>query len=152
MRVKVRRILDVDKSVNLRKLAPNEKIKAGFLVQWHQTKTYQRFKQRADEELYRKQVKADEALKSLLLANLYGELSKNSTMSEKGKECDEIVLTVNYKFIDSLHRLFPNLFGEDGEVNKDFLAFNIELVDECEDIRRAFPDMPVLLRCSKLTV
>ena len=39
MRVKVRRILDVDKPVNLRKLAPNEKIKAGFLVQWHQTKT-----------------------------------------------------------------------------------------------------------------
>lgn len=151
MRVKVRKTLDVDKPVNLRQLTPSEKIKAGFLVQWHQTKMYQRYKLRKDEELYSKQIKEDEALKSLLLANLYGELSKNNTMSEKGKECDEVIITVNYRFKESLQRLMPNLFGG-GEPNKDFLSFKIELVEECMDIRRAFPDMPILLRCSRLTI
>ena len=40
IRVKVRSVVDTDKQVNLKELKPADKIIAGFVSQWHQTKFY----------------------------------------------------------------------------------------------------------------
>lgn len=148
MRVLVRQELDLTKQVNLKRLSPFAKVKAGIMAQVMQNSFYINFKRQRDEESYMKILKEDEMLKSLLLAELYAELDQNRTLQEKGLNCSEIIITVDAKYEPSLRRLFPNLFGVEKEPHKDFMSFIIERVPENPDIRRAFKDMPILLRAT----
>lgn len=152
MRVKVRKILDVSAPVNLRDLSPLDKIKAGIIIQWMHTNFYKNYKKHKNEELYGEQVKKDEILKTLLLGKLYNELDNNTTLREKNKVCDSIIISVEHGYKESLIRLFPNLFGESGANSKDFISYDVERVQENSDIRKAFPDMNILLRFSKKTL
>lgn len=149
MRVKIRRELDTDKPINLKKLSPIDKIKAGIITQWKTTDFYRRNRQRKEEAFYVEKMRKDENVKSYLLALIYKELSRNSTLADKNKVCESIIIEVNQQNEDSLKRLFPNLFDGTGEPHKDFLPFEITRVAENADIRRAFSNMPILLRCSK---
>lgn len=149
MRVKVRRVLDTSKPINLRQLPPLDKIKAGIISQWQTTTFYKRNKQRQEEAEYMQMMQRDENLKSYLLAFLYRELGQNSTLSQMDKQCESVIITVNQQYEDSLKRLLPALFGLPGEANKDFISYDIVRVPENADIRRAFKEMPILLKCSK---
>lgn len=148
MRVLVRTELDHNKPINLKKLTPYEKVKAGIISQIRQNNFYLKLKRQKEEEEYLRSLKEDETLKNLILAELYAELNQNRTLSKKDLICNEVIVTVDAKFLPSLKRLLPNLFFDEGEPHKDFLPFNIERVKENADIRRAFSDMPVLLRAS----
>ena len=75
-------------------------------------------------------------------------LNQNRTLGKKELVCNEVIITVDAKFLPSLRRLLPNLFSSEGEPHKDFLPFTIERVQENADIRRAFSDMPILLRAT----
>jgi hypothetical protein len=152
MRILVRKELNMDKPINLRLLSPSEKIKAGFVTQIQQTNMYKRNKQRNDEMKYIELMQKDENLKTYLLAILYRELNQNTSLASKNKICESVIISVAQKYEDSLKRLFPNLFGETGETNKDFLSYEIERVEENNDIRKAFKEMPYLLRCSKKSI
>ena len=149
MRVKVRSILDVDKPINLRRLSPKDKIVAGIMTQIKSTNIYKRNRQRKLEAVYLEQLKQDEDLKNYLLALIYRELIQNNTLSTKDKVCESIIIEVSQRYQDSLERLFPNLFGKQGEPNKDFLSYDITKIEENTDIRRAFKEMPIRLKCSK---
>ena len=59
MRVKMRRVLDVESPVNLRELSPLDKIKAGIVTQWMHTNFYKNYRKRKNEERYSEQVKKD---------------------------------------------------------------------------------------------
>lgn len=148
MRVLVRNELNLSKPVNLKKLTPYEKVKAGIISQIMQNSFYINYKRQKDEESYMQTLKEDEMIKSLILAELYAELNQNRTLAERGMKAEEIIITVDAKHEESLKRLFPNLFGQQGKPHKDFISFNIDRVPENSDIRQAFKNMPILLRAS----
>ena len=140
MKVKIRNELDIDKPVNLKRLKPTMKIYAGIITKWRQTKFYQTAARNRAEAEYTRQVQRDENLKSLLLAQMYRELTNNTTLQSRGEVCQEIILEVNNDYRDSLDRILTH---------RDFIAYDISRVDENEDIRKAFNNMPILLRVSK---
>lgn len=149
MRVRVRSTIDLDKPINLKRLGPVDKIYAGIISQWRSHKFYKSSKRKKEEAAYVEQTKRDETVKSYILAYLYGELSQNNTLKTLGRTTQSIVIEVNQKYEDSLKRLLPNLYDPTKEPGKDFVAFDVERVEENSDIRRAFPDMPILLRATK---
>lgn len=143
MKYLVRKELDFDHPVNLRRLKPFMKIYAGAICKWRESERYKNGLNKRLEQEYAKRVKQDEKLKEVLLALIFKELDNNHSMEKKGEECAEIVLCVKSKFIYSLNRILDH---------KDFLPYVITKVEEEEDLRVAFPEMPILLRVSKRTL
>lgn len=140
MRVLVRKELDVDKPVNLRRLKPVLKVYAGFITKWHSTKLYKTNAARHAEQEHLEQNQLDDRLKEVLLAMLYKSLTLNSVLKDKGKECHEVIVSVQNRYAKSLKRVLGH---------SDFLPYEIEYIQEQEDLRRAFRDMPILLRVKK---
>lgn len=138
----VRKELDVNESINLRKLSPSMKIYAGFMSSWHNTRYYKKKYAKRKELEEQLRIQRDEKLKDHLLAIIYRELD-DQTINRKMRtndECLEIVVQVKSKSIHSLNRVLKG---------KEFLPYEIERVPEEEDFRIAFPDMPVLIRVRK---
>lgn len=152
MKVKIRRGLDLDKPINLKRLSPGEKIKAGLLTQWRQTKFYQMSDRKRKDAAHVEQVRRQELLRSSLLAQLYGELTQNNTLKSRDAECVSTIVEVQQDFEDCLKFLLPGVFKIDKPPHKDFLPFDIVRVKEHEDFRKAFSNMPILLSCSKKTL
>lgn len=143
MRVKVRSLIDTDQAVNLKELKPLEKITVGLISQWHQNKFYLRMKNLKHEQEMARVAKMDEQLKDVLLTHVYAEFSQNRSLAKQGCECQTIVLSVNSAFRESLDRI---------RKHKDFLPFNLELVEENEDLRKCFSNMDILLKVTRKTV
>lgn len=143
MRVKIRNELDVTAPVNLRKLKPLTKIQAGFITMWHNTEWYRTGLNKKIEEENLRRMQQDEMLKDLILSQIYRELIKDTTMKEHGKVCQSVILSIDAKYRFSLKRILTH---------KDFLPYNIEMVPENADLRKAFKDMPYLIKVSKKVV
>lgn len=140
MRIKIRKELDLDNPINLRELTPFQKIYVGIMTKWRNSDYYRTKVNKQLEEEYAKEVQRDEQLKELILVQIYKELMNNNTLGERGDICKTITLAINYKSKSSLERIISA---------KDFLQYNMEIVPENPDVRRAYYDMPVLLRISK---
>lgn len=140
MRYLIRRELDLDKPVNLRRLSPAMKIYAGLACKWRETNFYRTKLNKRLEADYAARVKRDEKLKEALMVVIYKELDNNSLLSSRGEESQELVICVKSNFIHSLDRILTH---------KDFLPYVISKVEEDPDVRKAFPEMPILLRVSK---
>lgn len=143
MRVKVREELDVTAPINLRRLSPVMKIYAGFLTMWYNTSFYKTGLHKRQEDENIRMMQRDENLKDLLLAQIYNELINNRTLNERGEECSVVYLSVDSKYRKSLERVIHH---------KDFLPYDVEIVQENSDLRLAFHDMPYLLKVSKKIV
>lgn len=74
---------------------------------------------------------------------LNAELNRNTSLAQHDTKCTEIVLSVNAKYKDSLGRIMKH---------KDFISFNLELIEESSDMRKAFSNMPILIKISKKVV
>lgn len=136
----VRKELDLQQPVNLRRLSPVMKIYAGFMSKMMETKFYKTALNKRKEEEYALRTQRDERLKEVLLAVIYRELNSNETMKEYEEECVEMIVCVKSNFIHSLDRIIRH---------KEFLPYDIVKVEEEADLRVAFPDMPILLCISK---
>ena len=143
MKIKIRDELNVDKPINLRRLTPRIKLYAGFMVKIHESRWYQTGRYKKEEQDYAKQVQQDERLKNALLAVLYRELVDNKTLSDKKDTCKEITVSIDSKYQKSLDRILKQ---------KDFIMYDIKRVEEQPDIRKAFPDMAIILQVSKKVV
>ena len=143
MKVFIRKELDVNQPINLRRLSPFMKIYAGLLTKIHSTKLYKTNLQKRLEEDYLQQVKQDENLKDALLAVLYRELSTNNTLKEKGEVCSELIVQIQRDQQESLKRIMSH---------KDFLIYNMTLIEENSDILKAFKNIPILLKVTKKTI
>lgn len=143
MKIKIRNELDVDSPVNLRRLKPIMKLYAGLMVKIHESRWYQTGKHKKEEQEHARQVKEDERLKDALLAVLYRELISNKSLETRSDVCQEITISVDASYGKSLNRILDN---------KDFIIYDIKKIEENPDIRRAFPDMKILLRASKRAV
>lgn len=142
IRVKIRTDIDVTKPVNLKKLSPIDKVKVGFITQWRQTKFYQKWKQREEETKLSEQSAKDNYVKESILSYLYSELVQNRELSKKNQKCKEVVLEIPYEYYENVCRVLKH---------KDFNSYDISLVEENKDLRRAFSDMPFLIKAkSKL--
>lgn len=119
------------------------KIYAGFATMWYNSEMYKNRLNRQLEEDNIKMMQQDERVKGIILTQIHRELIKNETMSTKGKVCNSVVLSVDAKYRNSLKRVLNH---------KDFLPYNTEIVKETEDIRKAFKDMPILLKVSKKVI
>lgn len=136
----IRKELDMDSPINLRRLSPMMKVYAGFMSKWRETKYYKTKYNKRKEADYALRVKHDECLKESLLALIYKELNNNESLQKYGEECTSVILQVKSKFIYSLDRVLKS---------KEFLPYLIERVEEDADLRLAYPDMPILLRVCK---
>lgn len=143
MKIKIRDELNVDEPINLRRLTPRIKLYAGFMVKIHESRWYQTGRRKKEEQDYAKQVQKDERLKNALLAVLYRELVDNKTLSDKKDTCKEITVSIDSKYQKSLDRILKQ---------KDFIMYDIKRVEEQPDIRKAFPDMAIILQVSKKVV
>lgn len=143
MRIKIRNELNVDAPVNLRRLKPKMKLYAGLMVKIHESRWYQTNLHKKEEQEYARQLQQDENLKDALLAILYRELVDNRTLSERNDKCNELLIKVNSKYAKSLNRILTH---------KDFIIYDLKRVQEQPDIRKAFPDMDILLMASKRSV
>lgn len=143
MKIKIRDELNVDKPINLRRLTPRIKLYAGFMVKIHESRWYQTGRHKKEEQDYAKLVQQDERLKNALLAVLYRELVDNKTLSDKKDTCKEITVSIDSKYQKSLDRILKQ---------KDFIMYDIKRVEEQPDIRKAFPDMAIILQVSKKVV
>lgn len=143
MRVFVRYELDVSQPINLRRLSPVMKIYAGAVTKFHESKMYQTQQHKRQEAAHAEQVKKDELLKDYLLALMYRELTENKTLGQKDLLCSEIVISIHSEYRSSLQRVLKS---------SDFVLYNVTEVEENSDVRKAFKDMPVLLRVSKKSV
>lgn len=143
MKIKIRDELNVDVPVNLRRLKPAMKLYAGLMVKIHESNWYQTNRHKREEQDHARQVKEDERLKDALLAVLYRELVTNKALGEKADVCNELIISVNARYKKSLDRILKQ---------KDFIIYDIEYVQENSDLRKAFPDMKILLRVSKRAV
>ena len=143
MRIKIRSILDNDKPVSLINLKPIQKIEAGLIAMWHNTEMYKVELNKKVEESNINQIQQDEKLKNVILAMIYRELIQNKTLSSENTSCESIIISVDARHSQSLKRVLKH---------KDFLAYNVSIVDEDADIRKAFKSMPILLKVSKKTV
>lgn len=140
MRYLVRKELDLEKPVNLRRLSPRMKIYAGIASKWRGTSTYKRKMEKRKEAAYTAMMRKDERLKDALLAIIFKELDSNTSMGKRGEVCKEMIVSVHGDYRNSVGRILGH---------KDFLMYDISVVDENPDIRIAFPTMPMLLRVSK---
>lgn len=140
MRIKIRDELNVDLPVNLRLLKPHMKLYAGFAAKIHDSKWYQSRKHKKEEQERIRCYQEDERLKDALLATLYRELINNNSLEERGDICNEVLLNIDSRYTKSLERIITH---------KDFVIYNIQRISENADIKRAFPDMGVVLRASK---
>lgn len=140
MRVYVRDELCTNKPTNLKRLSPKMKILVGILTKWKETSFYKKAEQKRADAIYSVQLQRDEKLKDSLLALIYRELNTNTTLAGKDDVCVSIVFGVSSKYKDSLERILKH---------KDFLPYNAELIKENQDMRKAFSNIPILVRFSK---
>lgn len=82
----------------------------------------------------------DNILKNALLATIYAELENNNSLKSINGVEEEIILEVQSEYIYSLNRIITS---------SEFLLYNLQIIEEEENFRRCFEDMPILLRVNK---
>lgn len=143
MRVKLRDELDFSKKINLRRLSPMMKIYAGVVSMYRDSEAYKRGLQKKVDAAKVMQMQKDDQLKQVILATAIREFGKNSQMFSEGKVCESIIISLSKEYKPSFDRITGHY---------DFLPYNLEIIPENEDIRKAFSDMPYLVRISKKLV
>lgn len=143
MKVKLRNELDFSQPVNLHRLSPTMKIYAGIVSKWHESDMYKQKCSKSLEAANIARMQKDENLKNILLAQIFKAFSGDTGTAGAAGDCKSVVLRIDAAYKKSLDRVLKN---------RDFLSYDIEFVEENPDIRKAFVNMPYLLRVSKKLV
>lgn len=83
------------------------------------------------------------SLEVLTTKSVNAELNKNASLAKHDTKCVEIVLAIDAKYKESLGRVMQR---------KDFISYNLELIEENSDMRKAFNNMPIPLKITKKVV
>ena len=92
------------------------------------------------EKEYKLRMAMIDKVKEMMLSILYSELVNNTSMSKRKLQAKKIYIKIDSVFADCI---------DDALKHKDFISFNIVRVRENSDIRKAFPNMPLIYECSK---
>lgn len=102
MRVRVGRLVDTDKDINLIDLSPLDRIIASATAAYHNTAMYKRRYAETEEKREEQRRKVREKLSDSLLAVIHPELDGNKTLAEKGDRCFAMLIKVPYRFCSFL--------------------------------------------------
>lgn len=135
--------LDEDGMADLRQLSPVEKLTTSIRISFRNTKIAKNRRQREIEEEYRRSVEEEDGLKSALLKRIYSELVKNNFLGKKGLHTKDITLAVDARMKDVLNRVITH---------KDFVSYDITVLQPNKDVVECFPDVPILINVRKKVI
>lgn len=136
MRVKVRtRVTTNVKDINT--LTSTEKLSVAVRSSWEKTSFHQKALRKKQEAAKREEMLIVESLTQALLSAIQTHLLENTEYDEPIKE---IVLGVTATYKDYLAQVLQS---------SSFVSYNVHVVEENPDYRRAFVRMPILVRVSK---
>lgn len=142
MRVKIGEIVDLTKDVNLKELAPLQRMKVALSASFKRSSIVQRYLERGRRKAYLAK-KYDEDLVSRCLSYVaYKNLveGKNEYTLQTGEPLKSIEVAIVRKY----EYIIPDLIA-----SKDFKSYNIVRIEENPDMLKAKPDMPIKLSISK---
>ena len=135
MRVKVGRVVDLDKDVSLADLSPLDRIIASATNAYHNTTMYKRRYAETEEKKEEQRRKIRETLTDALLSVIHPELDANKTLGEKGDKCFAILIKVPARF---------KTFLADVVESHEFDAYTTQIIPPSRSLRKFF-DAPHLL-------
>lgn len=152
MRVVLRNVIDVTQPINLRKLSPLSKVIVAIKKEWQSSSFVQTSQRNREDASHRERVKKEETIKQMILTQLYQELSKSRSLSSRNLETSSVVIAVKPEYKDIL---FDELDKAGNTIHvgilnhSDFSQYDMIRIQENSDMRKAFPDMPILFKCSR---
>ena len=135
MRIKVGRIVDLDKEVSLFDLSPLDRVIASAIHAYHNTSMYKRRYAETEEKFEEQRRKIREKLTDSLLAVIHPELDFNKTLSKKDDKCFALLLKVPARFKSFL----PDVIS-----SHEFDAYSIKIIPPVQSLSKFF-DAPYLL-------
>jgi hypothetical protein len=142
MRVKIRRVIDLDAEINISKLSPLEKIIVPILKSLKDSKFYRRQIEAKMEKEQKERIAKEERLKESILSRAYGELTENKWMdlNQPGLVCKEVGLTVNRAYESVLHEVIKH---------QDFSSYHIHIWECNKDLLMAYPKLKIVISVSR---
>ena len=137
-------VVDDDNSVDLKQLAPLDKIMTSIRLSFQNTAIVQNRKKKMQQAEYKKQCEEEEALKGVILRIIHSELNNNTFLGPKGLHAEAIILELDRKLEPILHRI---------RNHKEFMSYDFEVLKPNLDVVKCFPDTPLMiyLRKKKIT-
>lgn len=135
MRIKVGRVVDATKDINLADLSPLDRIVASITNAYHNTSMYKRRFAETEERREEQRRKVWETLTDNLLAVIHPELEGNKTLGARGDRCHGILIKVPARF---------KSFLEDVIAAHEFDAYNVIIIPPTRSIAK-FCNAPYLL-------
>lgn len=135
MRVKVGRVVDLTKDVNLSDLSPLDRIIASATNAYQNTNFYRRRVAETQEKLDEQTRKVKEALANNILAIISQQLRDNKLLGEKGDKCVGLLLKVPNRFVPYLSEVISM---------QEFIPYSINIIPPSKAAQR-FMDAPYLL-------
>ena len=155
MRAVVRKEVDVDQPLNLRRLSAFQKIAVSLRKEWKSTVFYRNSDLARERVAHQKKIAREENAKGAILSKVYTELIRKADAYEDVGTISEVTIAVDASFSDILFDRYDN----DGDLvykgilnHSDFAQYDIEVVKENHDVRLAFPHMQYLIRFRKKVV
>ena len=155
MRAVIRKEVDVDQPLNLRRLSPLQKITVSLRKEWKSTSFYRNADLARERVAHQKKIAREEDAKRAILGKVYTELIRKADARKDVGTIDEVIVAVDASFSDILF----DRYNSDGELlykgilnHSDFAQYDIEVIQENHDIRLALPHMQYLLRFRKKVV
>lgn len=135
MRIKVGRIVDVSKDINLADLSPLDRVIASATNAYHNTTMYRRRYAETEEKKEEQRRRVRETLTDSLLSIIVPEMEGNKTLASKGDKCQGLLLKVPYRFNGFINEVLQA---------HEFDAYSITIVPPSRSIAK-FCDAPFLL-------
>ena len=155
MRAVIRKEVDVDQPLNLRRLSPLQQITVSLRKEWKSTSFYRNADLARERVAHQKKIAREEDAKRAILGKVYTELIRKADARKDVGTIDEVIVAVDASFSDILF----DRYNSDGELlykgilnHSDFAQYDIDVIQENHDIRLAFPHMQYLLRFRKKVV
>lgn len=98
MRIKIGRIVNTEKDVNLADLSPLDRVIASGINAYHNTGMYRRRFAESEERKEEQRRKIRESLIDNILSVVTSEMDNNKLASTKGDECEALLLEVPARF------------------------------------------------------
>lgn len=135
MRLRVGRIVDMDKDINLIDLSPLDRIIASAMNAYHNTSMYQRRYAETVEKQEEQKRKIRETLTDSLLSVIQPALDANATLESRGDKCQGMLLKVPSRF---------KRFLTDVLSSHEFDAYNTNIIPPSKSLSKFF-DAPYLV-------
>ena len=154
MRVVIRKEVDVNQPIMLRRLSPLGKIIVAIKKEWQNTTFYKSNEIARKRKITQKRILREEEVKGAILKKIYQELESDTRVETTGKT-KSVVLALDASVEDVLF----DRVNSQGEIyqtgilsHTDFAPYNISIIRENPDFRRAFVNMPYMIAVSKKVV